>query len=72
MIKLILEIKIGNIILSVVLGLGLASLFRKVCKTNNCIIIKGSDPDLIKNNTFRYDKKCYKYSMLATDCKKNK
>ena len=70
MIKLILENKIGNIILSVILGLGLASLFRKVCKTNNCIIIKGPDPDLIKNNIFRYDKKCYKYSTHATDCKK--
>jgi len=69
MIKLILEDKIGNIILSVLLGLGLASLFRKVCKNNNCIIIKGPDPNLIKNNIFSFDDKCFKYDSYASKCK---
>ena len=67
----ILENETGNAILSIIFGLGLASIFRKVCKTNDCIIIKGPDPKFIEKNIFRYNKKCYKYNSYATDCKKN-
>ena len=31
---------IGKYIISILLGLGLATLFRKVCKDRNCIVFK--------------------------------
>ena len=45
--KKLLYSKTGNIIISILLGLGLASLFRFSCKNNNCIIFKA--PNINKN-----------------------
>ena len=36
-IKRLLNTHLGRIIISILLGLGLASLFRKVCTDKNCI-----------------------------------
>lgn len=66
--KIILENKIGKIIISIILGLGLSSIFRKVCSNNNCIVIKGPDPDKIVGQIFRYDNKCFKYKPVTTKC----
>ena len=33
--------ELGQTIVSIILGLGLAGIFRKSCKNNNCYIIKG-------------------------------
>jgi hypothetical protein len=34
---------------SIILGIGLASLFRKVCKDKNCIVLKPPPLDEIQN-----------------------
>ena len=68
--KIVLENKIGKIIISIILGIGLASIFRKVCKDNNCIVIKGPDPEIIKDKIFKYDTKCYQYKPETTKCSK--
>ena len=48
----ILEDNTGRIIISIILGLGLASLFKKVCHGRNCIIIKG--PQTQENWIIKY------------------
>lgn len=60
----------GKIILSIVWGLGLAALFRKVCKGRDCIIIKGPKPEEMHNKVFKFDDKCYLYKAQNTSCKK--
>ncbi len=65
----------GKYIISAILGLGLASLFRKVCDDNyyNCVVYHGSDYDEeIKDKTFKYNDKCYKYEIQPVSCNKNK
>lgn len=59
----------GIVFVSVVLGLALASLFRKTCRENNCIIIKGPPIKDIENKIFGFDNKCYTYKAEATSCK---
>ena len=54
---------------SIIFGLGLASLFRKTCSENNCIIVKGPPYKQIENKIYSFDGKCYKYNTLATSCK---
>ena len=61
--------KYGVIIISVIWGLGLATLFRKVCKGRNCIVIKAPDPDNVKKNIYNFDNKCYKFHPIITSCK---
>ena len=61
----------GKIIISVLLGLGLSTLFRKVCNDRNCLIFKAPTIDKIDDKTYKFDDKCYKYKAHAIECKKN-
>jgi len=66
----LLKTDTGKNIISIILGLGLASMFRKVCKNNNCLIIKGpKSKDM--NKYYRIDKKCYKYNPYPINCETN-
>ena len=60
----------GKMIISIILGLGLSALFRKVCNERDCIVIKGPRVEEVENNIYNFDGKCYKYKALATSCKK--
>jgi hypothetical protein len=62
----------GKIIMSILLGFGLASLFRSVCKDKNCIIFHAPPLEEIKDKIYKYDNKCYKYSTKSATCNKNK
>jgi hypothetical protein len=62
----------GKMILSVLLGLGLASLFRRVCKGKNCSIVKSAPLDEINNKIYKSGNKCYKYDLQHTKCDKSK
>ena len=68
MLDKLLNTALGKIILSIILGLGLASLFRQVCKGGNCIIIKG--PPITETSKYYYkvDDDCFKYTPVATEC----
>ncbi len=62
----------GSIIMSIVLGLGLATLFRKVCKDRNCIRFEGPSINKIKGQIFKYQNKCYSYEPNITKCNNNR
>lgn len=62
----------GKILISIVLGLGLATLFRKSCKGKGCYKFIGPSLKDIENKQFKFDGKCYAYKEQATSCDKNK
>jgi len=62
----------GRYVISIILGFGLASLFRKVCKDRNCIIFKAPPLDKVTNNTYAYGDKCYTFKEKLTKCSENK
>ncbi len=62
----------GKIIISIILGLGLATLFRKVCKDRDCIIFRAPNLEKIKNQIFKFDGKCYKIQENIEKCNKNR
>jgi len=66
----ILDTEKGQIMFSVILGLGLASLFRKVCYEGNCVIIEGPPLDEVENKIFKQDNKCFRYKHASTKCEK--
>ena len=70
--KRLLNTQIGIAFISILLGLGLATLFRKVCKDKNCIVFNGPVISDISGKTFKYGEKCYKYEINPTTCDKNK
>ena len=61
----------GKIIMSIILGFGLASLFRTVCKDKNCLIFHAPPLDDFKDNIYKNNGKCVKYVPIASKCSLN-
>ena len=61
----------GRYAISFILGLGLASLFRKVCKDRNCLIFKAPPLSEVTKNTYEYSDKCYTFKEKLTKCDPN-
>lgn len=61
----------GKIIMSILLGFGLASLFRTVCKDNNCITFHAPPLDEFNDKIYKNKGKCVKYVPVATKCSLN-
>lgn len=68
----LLKSESGRKIISFVIGLGLAALFRKVCKDGNCMIVKGPPLEEVENKVFKMESKCYRYKAEATTCEAQK
>jgi hypothetical protein len=60
--------KTGKIIMSILLGFGLATLFRTVCKDKDCVIFNAPPLEEINGKTYKFDNKCYKYEPVPTKC----
>ena len=58
----------GQYIISFILGIGLASLFRKVCKDRNCIVFRAPDLDEVTKSVYNYGDKCYSFKKSAVPC----
>lgn len=58
----------GRYIMSVILGFGLATLFRTVCKGKNCIVFKAPPMDEIQDKIYKHQDKCYRYTAVTTKC----
>lgn len=63
---------VGRIVISIILGLGLATLFRKVCKERDCLVFHAPKLDKIKNQVFKFKDKCYKFEEEIENCDHNK
>jgi hypothetical protein len=62
----------GKIIMSLLLGIGLATFFRSACKGKQCRIISAPPMEEITDQTYRFDDKCYKIEKNAVKCDSNK
>ena len=71
-IKRLIHSGLGKILIPVLLGLGFATMFRKVCKDRNCIVFKAPTIKEIEEKTFSHNGKCYKYKHKAETCNNSK
>ena len=58
----------GRAIMSILLGFGLATLFRSVCKGRNCYSFHSVSKDEIDDKIFKFNEKCYKYHLRNSSC----
>ena len=58
----------SSVIISMILGFGLATLFRKTCSIRGCYVFKGPPIKKIEGQTFQIDDKCYKYRYQNKTC----
>lgn len=58
----------ARIFVSLVLGLGIASLFRLTCVGGQCQVIRGPNLEEVHRHVYRIDNQCYKYSTVPAKC----
>ena len=72
MFKKIMSDPFGAILVSVILGLGLAAIFRKVCDGDSCIVIRSPSQKELEEHVYRVgtgnDAACYKYTPNVVPC----
>lgn len=68
----LLSTSVGKIFISILLGLGLATLFRKVCNDKNCIVFNGPVLSDVDGKIFKIDNKCYTYTANSQTCDSKK
>lgn len=64
--------KTGKVIMSIILGIGLATFFRAVCKGKRCRIISSPPMEEIDNQTYKFNDKCYTFEKNPINCQRNK
>lgn len=62
----------GKYMMSVLLGIGLACIFRSVCKGTECRTLSAPALSELENNIYKFDNKCYKFERNMVACNKNK
>lgn len=68
----LLNAKYSKFVISFILGLGIATLFRKACNKKNCMVFKAPPMDKLKTKNFKFDGKCYKFEPEAVKCDPHK
>jgi hypothetical protein len=63
--------KTGKIVMSILLGLGLATIFRSVCKGKNCLVFHAPPLEEFKDKIYKSNGKCVKYNQVASKCSAN-
>jgi len=72
MLEQLLENRTGQVILSVILGMGLSIIFSRACIGRNCIIIRGPNPAVIDNKIYHFNNECYTFRPNIISCDKDK
>ena len=67
-IKKLLQKDINQIVISIILGLGLAALFRKACSDKKCLIIEGPPLKETEKYYYKINDNCYKYTPVVSEC----
>lgn len=66
--KRLLNTELGKFFISVLLGLGLATLFRKACTDKSCLTFHGPVISEIDGKIYKHGEKCFSYTSTATAC----
>ena len=64
----LLNNEFGGVLISILLGIGLASIFKKSCKGKECIEFIGPPFEKINNQIYIYDNNCYKFNENHVKC----
>ena len=55
-------------IISIVLGFGLAAIFRPLCKGPDCLIIRGPPVNEVRGAVYQFGAKCVEFDAKAVEC----
>ena len=58
----------GKYIMSILLGFGLATLFRQICSGKNCLKFYAPPLEEIDDQIYNFDDECFKLQKTAVKC----
>lgn len=58
----------GHIIVSILFGLALSTLFRKICTDRNCLAFYAVSEDKIVGKTFQQGETCFQFKPKSVKC----
>jgi hypothetical protein len=70
--KVLIQTDRGKVLISIILGLGLATLFRKSCENKECMEFKGPDLKDIQGKVYQYEQQCYQFKPNPVKCSSEK
>lgn len=62
----------GKLILSMIIGFGIATFFRKTCKDKACLSFKAPSVDDIEDKTYQFNNQCYQFEQKQSTCDPSK
>ena len=69
--KKALEIQGIATIISFILGLGIAAMFRPVCKGPECIVLRGPPVQDVRDAVYQFGTKCIEFKTKPMECPKD-
>jgi hypothetical protein len=57
-------------IMSLLLGFGLAAIFRPLCKGPECVVLRGPAVSEIRGAVYQFGSKCVEFQTKAVECPK--
>ena len=64
----VLKTRTGKLLIAVILGVGLATLFRRSCEGKGCHQFKAPNPEEVKRTTYSHGGFCYKFTPVTKPC----
>jgi hypothetical protein len=58
-------------LISVILGFGLAALFRPMCKGPDCVVVRGPPVNDIRGAVYQFGSKCVEFKTTPIECPKS-
>jgi hypothetical protein len=68
LVKKVMDNNGGSILISVLLGLGLAAMFRRACHGDGCIVVKSPKMAEVRENVYKIQTDCYRYTPEVVPC----
>jgi hypothetical protein len=64
----VIHTKFGQALVSIILGLGLASIFRKACNELNCLNFVAPKTSYVEKTLYKYGNNCYRFKAKSEPC----
>jgi hypothetical protein len=68
----IMKIRGISTLISLVIGFGIAALFRPICKGPDCVVMRGPPVHEIRNTVYQFGSKCVEFKANPIECPKDK
>jgi hypothetical protein len=62
----------GRYVMSAILGLGLATIFREMCEGGTCLRRHAPPLEKINEQIYKFGNKCYRFEKIPVPCNKKK